>query len=99
VGMKTGMRLFAQNSSCEVIVVKSADAVGSLSCAGLEMLPAAPARAAQQAPDDPVVELGKRYTDDDNLVEILCTKAGAGPLAVDGHVLTLKTAKPLPASD
>jgi hypothetical protein len=99
MSFKTGTRLFAQNSSCEVIVVKSADAVGSLSCAGLEMLPAASAEAAKQAPDSPLVELGKRYTDEDNLLEILCTKAGAGPLAVDGQVLMLKTAKPLPASD
>jgi len=99
VGLKTGMRLFAQNSSCEVIVVKSADTAGSVSCGGLDMLAAAPAKAGTQAPDGPLVELGKRYTDDDNLVEILCTKAGAGPLAVDGRILVLKTAKPLPASD
>jgi hypothetical protein len=99
VGLKTGMRLFAQNSSCEVIVVKSADTVGSVTCAGLEMLPAAAAGAVHPAPDGPPVELGKRYTDDENLIEILCTRAGAGPLAVDGRVLALKTAKPLPASD
>jgi len=99
VGLKTGMRLFAQNSSCEVIVVKSADTVDSVSCGGLDMLPAAPTEAAKQAPDGPPVELGKRYTDDDNQVEILCTKAGAGPLAVGGRVLALKMAKPLPASD
>jgi hypothetical protein len=99
MGLKTGMRLYAQNSSCEVIVVKTADTVVSLSCAGLEMLPAGPAGAAGQVPDGPLVQLGKRYTDDDNQVEILCTKAGAGPLAVDGQVLSVKTAKPLPASD
>jgi hypothetical protein len=33
--LKAGTRLFAQNSSCEVIVVKGSDSVGSLSCAGL----------------------------------------------------------------
>ena len=97
--LKTGMRLFAQNSTCEIIVVKTSDTIGSVSCAGLDMLPAAPTEAARQAPDGPLVELGKRYTDDDNLVEILCTKAGAGPLAIEGRVLALKTAKPLPASD
>ncbi len=99
MSLKTGTRLYAQNSSCEVIVVKGADSVGSLSCAGLDMLPAAPAGADRPTPDGPQVELGKRYTDDANLVEILCVKAGAGPLAVAGRVLVLKTAKPLPASD
>jgi hypothetical protein len=78
MSLKTGMRLFAQNWSCEVTVVKSADTVGSLSRAGLDMLPAAvPSQAAGQAQDGPLIELGKRYTDEDNLVEILCTKPGA----------------------
>jgi hypothetical protein len=39
-------------------------------------------RLSSSAPDGPLVELGKRYTDDDNLVEILCVKASAGPLAI-----------------
>ena len=43
--------------------------------------------------------LGKRYTDDEGTVEILCTKPGAGTLTFDGQVLTLKESKPLPASD
>jgi hypothetical protein len=99
MSLKAGMRLFAQNSSCEVIVVKGADSVGSLSCAGLDMLPDAPGEAAPRAPDDPLVQLGKRYVDDNDLIEVLCTKAGAGPLAIDGRELVMKTAKPLPASD
>jgi hypothetical protein len=99
MSLKAGTRLFAQNSSCEVIVVKGADSAGSLSCAGLEMLPDAPGATAPQATDDPVVQLGKRYVDDNELIEVLCTKAGAGPLALDGRELVMKTAKPLPASD
>ena len=99
MSLKAGMRLFAQNSSCEVIVVKSADTVGSLSCAGLEMLPDAPGEAAPRTPGDPMIQLGKRYVDDNDLIEVLCTKAGAGPLAIDGRELVMKTARPLPASD
>jgi hypothetical protein len=30
---------------------------------------------------------------------LLCTKAGAGSLALDGRALGLKEAKPLPSSD
>jgi hypothetical protein len=99
MSLKAGTRLFAQNSSCEVIVVKGSGTVGPLSCAGLEMLPDAPGQTARQAPDGPVIQLGKRYVDDGDLVEVLCTKAGAGPLAIDGRELAMKTAKPLPASD
>ena len=43
--------------------------------------------------------LGKRYVDDESDIEVLCTKAGDGALAVDGRPLVLKTAKPLPSSD
>ena len=32
-------------------------------------------------------------------LELLCTKAGAGSLTLDGAPLGLKSAKPLPSSD
>ena len=32
-------------------------------------------------------------------MEILCTKAGTGPLALGSRALSLKAPKPLPASD
>jgi hypothetical protein len=99
VSLKAGTRLFAQNSSCEVVVVRSAPAVDAVFCAGLEMLPAAPGAPGGQAPDGPGVELGKRYVDDAEQVEILCTKAGTGPLALAGRALSLKAPKPLPSSD
>lgn len=43
--------------------------------------------------------LGKRYANADGSVELLCTKPGRGSLALDGAPLTIKAAKPLPASD
>jgi hypothetical protein len=43
--------------------------------------------------------LGKRYADETTGLEVLCTKPGAGPLAVDGRELQVKGPKPLPASD
>ncbi|GAY07619.1 hypothetical protein [Pseudonocardia sp. N23] len=49
--------------------------------------------------DGPGLLLGKRYTDESRTLEVLVTKAGAGPLSVGGAVLTVKAAKPLPASD
>jgi hypothetical protein len=98
MALKTGARLRAQNSACEVVVVRGGAEVEALSCAGLEMLPdAAPTTAGE--PEGPRVELGKRYVDDEDGVEVLCVKAGIGPLAVSGRELVLKTAKPLPSSD
>ena len=42
--------------------------------------------------------MGKRYVDDGG-AEVLVTKAGAGTLSVGSTPLSLKEAKPLPASD
>jgi hypothetical protein len=42
--------------------------------------------------------MGKRYIDE-NGAELLVTKAGAGTLAVGDTPMSLKEAKPLPASD
>lgn len=44
-------------------------------------------------------QLGKRYTDTDGSLEVLCTRAGTGALALGGTPLGQKAAKPLPASD
>ncbi|MDQ1449658.1 MAG: hypothetical protein QOC79_2629, partial [Actinomycetota bacterium] len=43
--------------------------------------------------------LGKRYTDERQSLELLCTKAGRGSLSVGAEPLVLSGAKPLPASD
>ena len=43
--------------------------------------------------------LGKRYVNAEGTLELLCVKAGKGSLSIDGTVLPLKDAKPLPSSD
>jgi hypothetical protein len=42
---------------------------------------------------------GKRYTNDGETMEFLCTKGGAGALSVNGAALIVKQAKQLPSSD
>jgi hypothetical protein len=43
--------------------------------------------------------MGKRYVDAAGTFELLCVKPGKGNLSVDGVALTIRDAKPLPASD
>ena len=43
--------------------------------------------------------MGKRYVDEADTIELLCTKAGDGVPAVGGELLRCKEAKALPASD
>lgn len=99
--IKAGGRLRSTASTVEVIVVQSAPGDLELRCAGAPMVgfdePAIPPGAA--GGDDEPILLGKRYVLDELGLELLCTKAGAGPLEVGAAQLHVKDAKPLPASD
>ena len=73
-----------------------------IACGGEPMVPAASARppAASGANGaDAATLIGKRYVDAAETVELLCTSSGAGVLSCDGAPMTVKAAKPLPASD
>ena len=99
--LKAGARLKSATCTTEVIVVKSPGGDVDVRCGGLPMVPAAEAveRSSPQPDASGGTALGKRYVNADETLEILCTKAGEGSLAVAGVLLTLKEAKPLPASD
>ena len=61
---------------------------------------AEPRGGASLAPDaSGGTQLGKRYVNAEGDLELLCTKPGKGSLACDGVALSIKGAKPLPASD
>ncbi|MCZ0943158.1 MAG: hypothetical protein OXJ53_08890, partial [Gammaproteobacteria bacterium] len=44
-------------------------------------------------------QVGKRYVNDDQSLEVLCIKPGEGSLAAGGAPLAVKQAKKLPSSD
>lgn len=44
-------------------------------------------------------QAGKRYADAETGLEVLCSKAGAGSLSIDGRPIGATEAKKLPASD
>ncbi|KAA8961776.1 hypothetical protein [Mycobacterium sp.] len=97
--IKTGTRLASQVCDTQVIVVRSADSLDDLRCGGAPMVPLGTDRSGELDPafaDGNV--LGKRYVDETG-AEVLVTKAGAGTLTIGRTPLTLKEAKPLPASD
>ncbi len=104
VEIRPGARYRCPDCPTEVVVVKG-DGRGRLTCGGTPMAdPAAVEEASGGTPpdgDDPETAtlLGKRYGDPGDTVEVLCTKAGSGPLGLDGEALSVKAPKPLPASD
>jgi len=95
---KAGLKLRGTACTTEVIVVRAATADVELTCCGAPLTTdEVPAPAT--APAEHEVLLGKRYTDEESGIELLCTKPGPGPLAVDGRTVLVKGTKPLPSSD
>jgi hypothetical protein len=98
--LKPGARLRSVTCTTEVVVVRAGGE--DLRCGGQPMAeagsPGAPT-AEPAAGFDSGTELGKRYTDEESGLEVLCTKAGAGSLSLGDTLLVIKGAKPLPSSD
>lgn len=98
--MKVGSRLHSAVCETAIVVVRWAGEV-DVHCGGVPMLP----QPRQDGGGEPVpgcdngTLLGKRYEDAESGLELLCVKAGRGSLSVSGRAMTIKAAKPLPASD
>lgn len=96
--MKPGTKLKSAVCDTEVMVIKGSGL--TVLCGGAPMAAEKPAD--QQEVDTSLADgtlIGKRYVNSDGTVELLCVKAGKGSLSIDGEVLQIKDAKPLPSSD
>jgi hypothetical protein len=99
--IKNGTRLQSQVCDTQVIVVRTADSLDDLRAGGAAMIALDAEKDAGLSLDPEFGggnAMGKRYVDESG-AEVLVTKAGAGTLSVGTTALTLKEAKPLPASD
>lgn len=95
-----GSRWKSAVSEAELVLVRPPSAEGELSVGGAAVLPHAAERPAGAAPTDKgECLLGKRYTDVETGLEVLCSKSGKGAPAFAGRPLTVKEAKRLPSSD
>lgn len=85
------------------MVVRPPVGTVALSCGGTARVgPGEPAARAVVEPGEGLhqgTRLGKRYTDEESELEVLCTKSGRGSLSVGARPLVEKSAKPLPSSD
>lgn len=100
--LKPGLRLESATCDTQVVVVRAPkDAPDvDLRCGGEPMreLGSSEERLPPTSTGDGNA-LGKRYSDDDTGVEVLCTQGGTGTLTVGATPLLVKGAKPLPSSD
>jgi hypothetical protein len=101
VQLKPGSRWASSVCDTEVIVVKGPPDEVEVTCGGVTMVAAGeePVTGTLDNSASAGTLLGKRYVDDGDTMEVLCTKPGTGSLAANGVFLLLKEAKPLPASD
>jgi hypothetical protein len=101
VNYRAGQQLVSAVDSTAVIVIKAPAAECTVTCGGVAVATAGgPVTAAD--PDPALMggtQIGKRYVDDADTIQLLCTKAGQGTLALDRNPLRIQAAKPLPASD
>jgi len=98
--IKAGQRLACPTGATEIVVVRPPSSEVELTCAGAAVVdPGTDRTDTSVASEDDMVLVGKRYTDEESGLEVLCSKPGPGPLAADGRLLTIKGAKPLPSSD
>lgn len=100
--LKAGARFKSAVCDTQVMVVKAPPGEHQLGCGGVDML-GGTATAAEGASLDAALSggtlIGKRYVNEDESLELLCTKGGQGTLTLNGTALDVKQAKQLPSSD
>jgi hypothetical protein len=98
--LRPGDQLASTVCTTRVVVIRAPQERRPLiACAGRPMVPGPVAPPSSAADADAATLIGKRYVDATETVELLCTASGASVLSCDGAPMTVKAAKPLPASD
>ena len=99
--LKAGLKLACPACTTEVVVVRPPSSEVDLTCSGVRLVAGDAERpgGGHGSVEGEGMLVGKRYTDEDSELELLCAKSGPGALAADGRVLLVKGAKPLPSSD
>jgi hypothetical protein len=98
--LKPGSQLASTTCTARVVVVRCpADRAPVIECGGSPMAAGTPGGKPASPEPGAATLIGKRYVDESGSVELLCTSSGTGTLTCDGAPMTIKAAKPLPASD
>jgi uncharacterized OB-fold protein len=101
VELKVGGRVRSAVDTTQVIVVKAGASDIDLQCGGepvVEVNAEVTPRPADSFDGEGTL-MGKRYTDEETGLELLCTKPGPGTLSVGTRALLRADAKALPSSD
>lgn len=99
--LKPGSRWKSVVCQAEAVVVRPPALAGVPQCGGHDMVPLGdPADLRPMVPGFAAgCALGKRYRDDPDGIELLCTKAGEGTLGFGGVPLAMVATRQLPSTD
>ena len=97
---KPGTKLSSTVCKTQIMVLRAPTEELSISCGGAPMQVGDPAELGSMVSDQAGGTLvGKRYTDEAETMEFLCTRGGEGTVVVEGYTIDIKAAKKLPSSD
>ena len=96
---KPGMKLSSTVCKTQIMVLRVPAEELDITCGGGPMQVGDPAELGAMSGDNSGTLVGKRYTDEGETMEFLCTRGGDGSVAVAGYTIDIKAAKKLPSSD
>lgn len=98
--LKPGMKLNSAVCNGQIMVLRAPAGEVEISCGGAPMSADDVSDKGDINPDlSGGTLVGKRYVDEGENMEFLCTRGGEGTVEVNGVALGIKQAKQLPSSD
>jgi hypothetical protein len=96
---KPGTKLSSTVCKTQIMALRVPAEELDINCGGAPMQVGDPAELGTPSGENDGTLVGKRYTDEAETMEFLCTRGGDGSVSVNGTPLGIKAAKKLPSSD
>jgi len=96
---KPGTKLSSVVCKTQIMALRVPSEELDITCGGASMQVGDPAELGTPSGENNGTLVGKRYTDEAETMEFLCTRGGDGTVSVNGTPLDIKAAKKLPSSD
>jgi len=96
---KPGVKLSSTVCKTQIMVLRVPASELEITCGGAPMQVGDPAELGTPTGENAGSLVGKRYVDEGETMEFLCTRGGEGSVSVNDVQLGVKQAKQLPSSD
>lgn len=96
---KPGVKLSSTVCKTQIMALRVPSVELDITCGGAPMQVGDPETLGEMSGENSGSLVGKRYVDEGETMEFLCTRGGDGSVSVNGAPLGVKQAKQLPSSD